>query len=196
MDESALHASGDDDDLTGDMAGERVGGEHDDLRGDVLGRATLRSGIVVVIRAHLGRRREGRASSARLGPARRDRVHARGRSRSARPRSSARAGGRPESPTSPPRSRRGPPRRRCPPSSRRGRASPCPVRSTSRRNPRAVEERRREVRAQRLLPALEREAPIPARRRAARPRRPRHTRRRYRARRAPPRTAGRRPLRP
>ena len=37
VDESALHASGDHDDLTGDVSGERVGSEDDDLRGDVLG---------------------------------------------------------------------------------------------------------------------------------------------------------------
>ena len=37
MDGSAFHAAGDDDDLAGDVAGERVGREDDDLRGDVLG---------------------------------------------------------------------------------------------------------------------------------------------------------------
>ena len=37
MDGPALHTAGNDDELAGDVAGERVGSEDDDLRGDVLG---------------------------------------------------------------------------------------------------------------------------------------------------------------
>ena len=50
MEDAALHAAGDGDDLARDVAGEAVRGEHDDLRATSSGGATLRSGIVRVIR--------------------------------------------------------------------------------------------------------------------------------------------------